>query len=112
MALDLNGMRAFALQAAEREVGLKALALQAEIQLNLSKAGTGRQYGRHRASAPGEAPAVDTGRLRQSISAVKVGPGYWQVGTNLDFAPMLEFGNRFIRARPAFRPALDKLRVR
>jgi HK97 gp10 family phage protein len=52
---------------------------------------------------------VDTGRLRSSITwemgqegTVIVG----RVGTNVHYAPYLEFGTRRMRARPFLRPAL------
>lgn len=35
---------------------------------------------------------VDTGRLRSSITAVRVTPGFWKVGTNVEYAPYIEFG--------------------
>jgi hypothetical protein len=65
------------------------LAMSRDLRARLSKPGTGRLYrvskgkargrnlrarGFHRASAPGNPPAVDTGRLRQS----------WAIGGNAD----------------------------
>jgi hypothetical protein len=65
------------------------LAMSRDLRTRLSKAGTGRVYrvakgkargrnlraqGFHRASAPGNPPAVDTGRLRQS----------WAIGGDAD----------------------------
>ncbi|AWN24006.1 hypothetical protein DKM44_12830 [Deinococcus irradiatisoli] len=112
MPLDLNAMRQQALNAADNRAGVVAQQIRNEIVQKLSQPGTGRQYGKHRSSSPGEPPAVDLGDLRRSISAVKIGPGHWQVGTNLAKAPLLELGTRYIKARPFFRPVLERFRVR
>ena len=62
----------------------------------------------HIASAPGEAPAADTGRLDGSIMALKsiYGDG-WLVGTALDYGKHLEFGTKDIKPRPWLIPALE-----
>lgn len=120
------------------------------IRAALSKPGTGRLYrisrgrangrnlrarGWHRASAPGQAPAVNTGRLRQSwaigmVSAdQKFGIGKkkstqglavltgdvtadsvsFTYGSNLRYARVLEYGSRRMRSRPYVRPVLGAL---
>lgn len=80
---------------------------------------SGRTYKRgnvlHRASAPGEAPASDTGRLANSINSevirgtleavVRAGNGV------VKYARMLEFGTISIAARPFFQPAAEKNRA-
>ena len=71
----------------------------------------GRQYKRgtkiHTASAAGQAPASDTGRLAGSILPPRrIARGY-EVGTNLDYGRYLEFGTTRILERPWLRPALD-----
>lgn len=78
------------------------LLLKGHVQLTLSGPRHGRAYevtktGKlHIASAPGEAPAVLYGRLRQSITYQ--GPTWdgWtvsgEVGTNVEYARRLEFG--------------------
>lgn len=63
----------------------------------------------HRASAPGEAPATDTGRLASSIQADIEGKNA-TVFTNVEYAPWLEFGTRTIEPRPFMFPALEKER--
>lgn len=56
------------------------------------------------------AAPVDTGRLRQSIGVQKIGDGHYRVGTNVRYAPFVEFGTRRTRAQPFLRPALEKAR--
>lgn len=68
----------------------------------------------HRASAPGQAPASDTGRLVNSIgvrmvesnTAVEVFTG----GTEVKYAVMLEFGTKDIAPRPFMHPAAERNR--
>jgi HK97 gp10 family phage protein len=71
---------------------------------------TGRN-GSHTASAPGEAPASDTGRLAGSITAEKKGPLLWDVGTDVKYGRFLEFGTMKIAERPWLRPAIEKNRA-
>jgi HK97 gp10 family phage protein len=67
----------------------------------------------HRASAPGEAPATDTGYLVNHISAAIDQPrlralvGVQDVSVVI-YAPMLEFGTIHMAARPFVAPAWDK----
>lgn len=73
---------------------------------------TGYEYPRpngrmHQASAPGEAPAVDTGNLFNSIKADMIGSKVGVVFTNVEYAPILEFGGAKMAARPFFAPATD-----
>lgn len=70
---------------------------------------------KHQASAPGEPPATDTGRLVNSIvgDAKVVGKqvqGYIEART--DYAGYLEFGTRRMAARPYLTPAVMKNRDR
>lgn len=76
---------------------------------------TGRTYERgpganassvHKASAPGEAPATDTGRLASSIKVIHkelIG----SVGSKLNYSFWLEYGTFKMGARPFLRPALE-----
>ncbi|NMC54973.1 MAG: hypothetical protein GYA48_15205 [Chloroflexi bacterium] len=78
---------------------------------------SGRLYPRgkktHRASAPGEPPAVDSGNLANSIqsevSMLSNGPR-GAVFTNTEYAVGLEFGTRKMAARPFMKPAADRMR--
>ena len=61
----------------------------------------------HQASAPGEAPAVLTGDLVDSIKEQKVNDLTWQVVSD-GIQSWWEYGLRGYPARPYFRPAADK----
>lgn len=64
----------------------------------------------HQASAPGEAPANDTGHLARSINVVAGAPGKVStsiVNINAEYAQMLEYGTTHIEPRPFVRPSLE-----
>jgi phage gpG-like protein len=73
----------------------------------------GATFREHQASAPGEAPAIDTGALRRSVThkIIKLGWARYKaaLGSKLPYAAYLEFGTRFIEPRPAWIPALMTL---
>jgi len=61
----------------------------------------------HRASAAGEAPATDTGRLISTITHQALLDGLEMiVGTALKYGAYLEFGTHRIAARPWLAPSL------
>jgi len=64
----------------------------------------------HTASAPGEAPATDTGRLASSVNYKREGPMSATVGSQVAYAAMLEFGTSRIDPRPAWVPATEAMR--
>lgn len=70
---------------------------------------TGGRTTPHKASAPGDPPASDTGSLLGSIShKMEVGDTvYATVGSPLKYAIWLELGTRYMAPRPFLRPALD-----
>jgi phage gpG-like protein len=84
---------------AERAVMKAALRFERGIKTKLSNAEprTGRMYGTHQASAPGEPPALKDGTLRRSITHTfptwdednRVSA---EVGTALVYARILEWG--------------------
>lgn len=90
-----------------------------EWMRTLSGARSGKRYrvpGAKRwytASAPGQAPAQATGRLRQSI---RVMPRFgWRgaqarVGTPLEYAVYLEYGTRYMDPRPHLRVSYERAR--
>jgi HK97 gp10 family phage protein len=63
----------------------------------------------HRASAAGEAPATDTGRLAGSIVA-EVDGKTAEVSAGTEYAAWLEFGTQAIEPRPFLTPAVEKER--
>lgn len=72
---------------------------------------TGRVYTRgsrkHQASAPGEAPATDTGHhLREITTYLKPAEVAGVVNFGTAYSEALEFGTERIAARPVARPAL------
>lgn len=118
-----------------RELEKAALRVEAAQKLLLSTHGTGRVYtttfwtdsrgrlrrGRdrvpHQASAPGEPPATDTGRLRATVSHVvardaeglfaEVGSGANPALPGVEYAVYLERGTRHMAPRPWLLPSLD-----
>ena len=77
-----------------------------------ASAGGAIRKGFHQASAPGEAPASDTGALAsRGIVAALSGPGEATAtagGNGVIYASMLEFGTSRIAPRPFMIPALEK----
>jgi phage gpG-like protein len=72
-----------------------------------------------RRSAPGEAPAIQTGALLRSITWEKPAPLVRRVGTNLKYGAWLELGTKSkktkktrIAPRPFLRPAMDESKGR
>jgi HK97 gp10 family phage protein len=109
---------------AEREIGKAVTATALLIQGDIRKAiqrgpKTGRVYVRgegqnlsrtHRASAPGEAPATDTGTLVSSITFKQESRLTATVASRLAYATYLEFGTQRIAPRPSWVPAVEKMR--
>ncbi len=103
----------------ERQVAVAVMDLATDIDADVKYAiqrgpKTGRIYKRrgvlHRASAPGQAPASDTGTLTGSIYVERRGEYAVTVGSRLAYAAYLEFGTRKIAKRPAWIPAIEKNR--
>ena len=102
-----------------------ALLVQNDMRRSIQKGpNTGRTYKRtkdgkfHRASAPGESPATDSGRLVSHINFVLAAEGLMaSIGihdvANVVYAARMEFGGRdsrgiYIAPRPYVRPALTR----
>jgi len=92
-------------------------AVKTQTLETLSGERSGREYmvpGTHKtyiASAPGEPPAQATGQLRQSIKTLvkgSLGTVTGQVGSNIEYAPSLEFGTKKMAARPWLKPSFEK----
>lgn len=105
----------------ETKLGMADIGVEAvnEMKKILSQPGGGRTYRRHgvlhRASAPGDPPAVDTGKYRASwnyqVGDDAEGP-FVEVGTNDKRGPWLEFGTRRMKARPHVRPMVERLTIK
>jgi hypothetical protein len=96
-----------------RAVMAGAFILETAVKVSIAAAShSGRIYGKHQASAPGETPAVDTGVYINSINTQLVSSSdasaYAEVGTGDERGEWLEFGTSRMAARPHFRPAYDK----
>lgn len=64
----------------------------------------------HQASAPGEAPATDTGRLANSVvfDNLPQEPLAIEVRTDVQYGSWLEFGTRNIAPRPNWVPSIQE----
>ena len=107
--------------AAEKHVGDAVNATGLELRGDIVKAyqrgpASGVTYEKynprrtHTASAPGQAPATDTGRLASSVDFKRDGPMSATVGSQVAYAAMLEFGTSRIAPRPAWVPATEAMR--
>lgn len=64
----------------------------------------------HRASAPGQAPASDTGNLVSKIIVKQKTKNITQVESGADYSKFLEYGTSKMDARPFLFPAFEKTR--
>lgn len=67
----------------------------------------------HTASAPGQYPASDTGRLAASVrmEMPQAGNLTGRVGTAVFYGPMLEFGTSRMAARPWLMPSFERAKI-
>ncbi len=99
----------------ERALKLSALDVRNEAIRSIeSGPKTGIVYGRHQASAPGEAPATDSGVLVGSINSGLVTRTKRKVeavaGSDSEYGIHLEFGTKNMAARPWLQPAFDRMK--
>jgi len=94
-----------------------AIEMQADIVKSLDNGpASGRTYRKsnptrtHTASAPGQPPMTDTGRLANSITFDRIGDLTATVGSELIYATWLEYGTSRMASRPFFRPAVERMR--
>jgi HK97 gp10 family phage protein len=95
-----------------RAVMAGGFVLETAVKVSMSASShSGRVYAGHRASAPGETPAVDTGVLGNSINTQLVSSSdtsaFAEVGTGVEYGEFLEFGTSKMEARPFMRPGFD-----
>lgn len=93
----------------ERTVATYAHAIEADVKQQMGQAKSGRMYGQHQASAPGEAPAIDMGHLVNSVRSKSLAKLSWGVYEAL-YGQHLEYGTVRMAARPHMRPAADRIR--
>jgi len=84
--------------------------LETDVKTSMAGPKGGLIYGAHQASAPGEAPAVDTGNLIDSVQQTMVKADQGLLYTNAEYAEYLEFGTTRMANRPFFVPAAEKER--
>lgn len=120
---NLQKVNALKRKAAVRAINLGAIAIHRDVIKSFVAPKTGNEYTRggktHTASAPGEAPARDTGHLGQAtslnVASDKDAAPVAEVMSAAQYAAPLEFGTETMAARPFMRPAfnahVDKIRA-
>ena len=99
---------------ASRVARKTASSIAADVKTSMGGSKHGRQYKRrgktHTASAPGEAPAIETtaGGYAQTVHSAKVDEQTYAAGTSDPRGPALELGGGRIAARPHFGPAFER----
>jgi len=106
VTINLAALERIAEDRAVKGIQRAALASEAITKANLSRPGTGRIYGKHQASAPGEPPAADSGELRRKTQAdTQVRrEGQDLVGRlvqNVEYAHALAVGTEKMAPRPS-----------
>jgi len=107
----------------ERQVSMGVKEAGEELRMDIIKRynrgpASGRTYQKynprrtHKASAPGQAPMTDTGRLANGTRTKNAGHLAVEVFNLVRYASILEYGSRRIKARPAWVPATEKMRAR
>jgi hypothetical protein len=109
-ALRAYGARAEA--EISKAVQAQAIDIRSDIQRRIQRGPkTGAVYQRrsvtHQASAPGEAPATDTGTLVSSITYRKTSALSAEIESRLGYATMLEFGTQRMSPRPSWTPSVE-----
>lgn len=83
------------------------------VRLILRGEKSGKIYGKHQASAPGEAPASDTGRLAASLrTEYDLTSVSGKVIVGVPYGLDLEYGTVNMEPRPFIRPALANTQQR
>lgn len=78
--------------------------IEGQLKSSMAEPKTGRRYGTHVASAPGESPAVDSGNLTGSITQIFPSTLEARVGTPVEYASYLEDGTSRMAPRPLWAP--------
>lgn len=83
-----------------------------EVRRDMEKPKHGRWYGGHRASAPGEAPAIRTETLYWSLRARRLSPFEYEASSDVEYDAYLEFGTSRMAPRPHWVPAAERVQPR
>lgn len=97
-------------EAASQVVRQTAFAIESDISFGMTAPHSGRVYGNHQASAPGEMPAVDTSTLLGSLQVdAKPGETTASVYVTPEYALYLEYGapGAGLAPRPFMEPAAE-----
>lgn len=106
------------LDLAVRRFVVKAAAyIEGQVKSSMAEPKSGHTYGTHRASAPGESPAIDSSNLIGSIQKIIEKNGLMaRIGTPVEYAAWLEDGTSRMEARPVWEvermeslPTLEKM---
>lgn len=99
-----------AIEAIGRVIEAFVIRIDREIKISIDRGPkSGRIYGKHQASAPGQPPATDSGGLVKSISWRTFNRGLSaETGSNIFYAPFLEDGTSKMDPRPWLQPAYEK----
>lgn len=94
-----------------------ALEAETEMKTSITEGGkSGITYTRnnkeHTASAPGQAPANDTGKLASGIIYNRVSDDTHEIKITTEYALALEVGTSRMAARPFIMPAIAKVKRR
>lgn len=65
---------------------------------------TGRQYGNHVASEPGNPPRIDSGNLVNNINVRRVRDRVWAIRSGAEYSAILEYGSSEMESRPFMTP--------
>lgn len=121
MAVEFTNRFGAALGALDRAastlVRKTALEIEADIKRDMASEKHGRTYGAHVASARGEAPAIDSGALVNSVQTALDGAYAAEVGTPQEYAPILEttlerpaFARAGAKAKGTFRRNAERMK--
>lgn len=82
--------------------------LEGEIKSSMAEPKSGRRYGDHIASAPGESPAVKSSNLINSITPFFPSTLEGILGTPVEYGAYLETGTDRMAARPVWEVELNE----
>jgi len=82
------------------------------IKMSIQETSSGRTYGNHTASRPGDAPNIDEGTLIGEYTWMPDGNYTRYIGTRTEYAPYLEFGTSKMSPRPHVGPEAERERQR